>query len=385
MSLRVLIAPSGFKESLEPEAVADCIAAGMMQAAPGIEILKVPLVDGGEGFTNTLVKATGGKVYEVDVVGPVGEKVLAHYGALDVADPKTVALEMASAAGLRYVPKEARDPLRTTTFGVGELIRAALDSGAERFLIGCGDSGTNDAGAGMAQALGTRLLDSHGHEIGWGGIELLKLASIDNDGLDPRLRELQIDVACNTCNLLCGPQGVARIYGPQKGATLKDVEKLEQALDHFAEVVERDLGIDVRTLPGSGASGGLGAGLHAFLGARILPYFQIVSEFIEFEEHLKDVDLVITAEGMIDYKTALGKIPVEVSKRAKAHELPVVVLVGSIGENANVNYKHGIDAFISILEVPSTLDHAVASTTELLTRAAERLTRVILVGRGLAS
>lgn len=384
MSIRVLIAPSGFKESLESEAVAECIAGGIRQTATDIEVVKVPLVDGGEGFTRALVRATDGALHERLVSGPLGRTVTAHFGVLGETHPRTVVLEMASAAGLRHVPPDARDPLRTTTFGVGELIRAALDTNPERLLIGCGDSSTNDAGAGMAQALGIRLMDSNGEDIGFGGAGLLNLASIDVDDLDSRLKHIQIDVACNTCNFLCGPGGVARIYGPQKGASQEEVDLLDQALDHFSDVVKRDLGINVRDIAGGGASGGLGAGLCAFLGVQLGHYFQVVSDFIEFEPKLAQVDLVVTAEGTIDFKTPLGKIPVEVGRRAKRYDLPVVALAGSIGQDAHVNYAHGIDAFFSILEEPTSMDHAISSTAELLTRAAERVMRLILVGRGLA-
>ncbi|TET86162.1 MAG: glycerate kinase [Anaerolineales bacterium] len=381
MTLRILIAPAGFKESLGSDQVADCIAAGVKLVLPDAKVLKVPLVDGGEGFAKALVATTGGSLHEVEVTGPIGEPIQAHYGLLGGSGPKTVVLDMASAAGLRHVPFYGRDPLRTTTYGVGELIWAALDEAPERLLIGCGDSGTNDAGTGMAQALGVSLEDSRGRPIGRGGAELLNLKHVDMKNLDPRLEGLRIEVACNMHTLLCGAEGVARVYGPQKGASSQTVDKLDEALNHFADVVERDMGVDVRDIPGGGASGGLGAGLHVFLGAELIHYSHIVTGFQTLNEHLESTDLVITAEGTIDHKSLRGKIPSEVGKRAKQQRIPVVVIAGSIGEKADVNYEFGIDAIFGILEKPISLEQALCSTAELITRGAERLIRAVLVGR----
>jgi glycerate kinase len=385
VTLHILIAPSGFKESLGAEEVADCIAKGILRALPDARIQKAPLANGGEGFAKALVAATGGTLHSVTVTGSVAQPVDAHYGFLGGTDARTAVLEMASAAGLRLVPHDARNPLKTTTYGVGELIKAALDAGAKRLLIGCGDSGTNDGGAGMAQALGVRLLDAAGNELGWGGGELARLEHIDLTGRDPRLDRVQIDAAVNWHNVLCGPNGVARVFGPQKGASPEIIERLEAALRHYAAIIARDLGIDVRTMPGGGASGGLGAGLHAFLGATLHPYYDIVMSYLEFEDLLREADLVVTAEGGIDSQTPRGKIPTEVARRAKRYQLPVIVLAGTIGTDAHVNLAHGIDAFVSILEAPCTLGEAIQNTARLLTRAAERVMRLILVGQKLNS
>ncbi|HEY9858337.1 MAG TPA: glycerate kinase [Candidatus Obscuribacterales bacterium] len=383
MSLRILIAPSGFKESLEADEVADCIATGILRALPDATIQKAPLVDGGEGFTKALVGATGGSLHSLTVTGPTGQPVESHFGFLGGEGTKTAVLEMAAAAGLRLVPPNARNPLLTTTYGVGELIKAALDAGAERILVGCGDSGTNDGGAGMAQALGVRLLDASGQELGQGGNELMRLASIDLRDRDPRLEQVQIDVACNWHNLLCGPKGVARVFGPQKGASPETVEQLATALDRYAAVIERDLGINVGEMPGSGASGGLGTGLHALLGATLYPRYEIVMQYLELDSLLQNTDLVITAEGSIDFQTPRGKIPVEVAQRAKRHNLPVIAIAGSIGEDARINFDHGIDSFSTILKEPCTLPEAISNACDLLTYAAERVMRLILVGQQL--
>jgi len=380
MTLRILNAPSGFKESLEADEVADCIERGIARVIPNAHIEKAPLVDGGEGFAKALVAATDGTLHWVTVTGPVGEPIEAYFGILGGSGPRTAVLEMAAAAGLRLVPKEMRDPLRTTTYGVGELIKAALDANAQRILVGCGDSGTNDGGAGMAQALGVRLLDEQGQDLGHSGDALLKLATIDVSGRDPRLEKVQIDVACNWHNVLCGENGVARVFGPQKGASPDDVERLAMALDRYAEVIENDLGADVRTMPGGGASGGLGAGLQALLGATLHPRYDIVMEYLALDDLLRDADLVFTAEGGLDFQTPRGKIPTEVARRAKAFNLPVIVLAGTIGREAEVNLEHGIDAYESILQRPSSLDDAIADAPELLERCAERVMRTLMIG-----
>jgi glycerate 2-kinase len=381
MTLNILIAPSGFKESIDAEQVSDCIDRGLRRALHDVRIFKAPLVDGGEGFTKTLVAATGGTLHHLEVTGPVGQKVNAHFGFLGKTKTKTAVLEMAAAAGLRLVPTDLRNPMVTTTYGVGELIKAALDAGAERILVGCGDSGTNDGGAGMAQALGVRLLDEHGEEIGLGCSELIKLKHINNSQRDPRLDRVQIDVACNWHNVLCGFQGVARVFGPQKGASPETVDQMELALEHYATKISTDLGIDVRNMPGSGASGGLGTGLHALLGANLYPRYEIVMQYLDIDELIPKVDLVITAEGCIDFQTPRGKIPAEVAKRAKLYELPVIALVGKIGEGADINLYNGIDYYTSILSYPCQLNEAIAETATLLTNTAEQIARLLLVGR----
>jgi glycerate 2-kinase len=381
--VRILVAPSGFKESLEAGEVADCIEEGVLRVVPEADIVKAPMVDGGEGFTKALVDATGGELIELTVTGPMGEPVGSFFGILGGDGPKTAVLEMAAAAGLRLVPREVRDPSGTTTYGVGELILAALDAGAERILVGCGDSGTTDGGAGMAQALGVRLLDRAGEEIGRGGIELARLDSIDLERRDPRLDGVRIDVACNWHNLLCGPRGVARVFGPQKGASPEAVERLAAALDNYAAVIERELGVDAREMPGGGASGGLGTGLHALLGATLHPRYEIVSEYLEIESLMEGVDLVFTAEGGIDFQTPRGKIPAEIAGRAKRFGLPVVAIVGTIGKDAQINHDHGIDAFVSILQKPCTLDEAIDDACDLVTVCAEDVMRIVMVGRSL--
>ena len=382
--MNILIAPSGFKEGLSSEDVADCIEEGILRVLPDAHTVKVPLVDGGEGFASTLIKVTGGKIFEAVVTGPVGEPVQAHWGVLGGSGPKTAIIEMASAAGLRLVPEALRNPLHTTTYGVGELIMRALDAGAERILIGCADSGTTDGGCGMAQALGVSFLDSDGRELSRGGAELKKLSRVDLSTLDPRIANVQIDVACNYNSFLCGSNGTARLFGPQKGATPQGVEILVDALEQFAAVIKRELRIDLRTLPGSGGAGGLGAGLRAFLNANLYHRYEIVMRYLDIDEPLSQADLVVTAEGCIDSSTARGKIPCEVARRALEFGIPTVALVGMIGPGAEVTLTQGIDAYASILDAPMDKVTAIKRTPELIRQGAESFMRAMLVGNKLA-
>ena len=385
MSIKILIAPSGFKESLEADQVADCIEKGILLALPDAQTIKAPLVDGGEGFTKALVAATNGELHHITVTGPTAKPVQASYGYLGGSEPRTAVLEIASAAGLRLIPYENRDPLLTTTYGVGEIIKAVLNSDPEQILIGCGDSGTNDGGTGMAEALGARFLDSAGKQLKWGGGELARLEKIDLSGLDSRLAGVDIDVACNWQNVLCGPRGVSRVYAAQKGAPPAMVEKLASAFENLAGVIARDLGLDMCEMPGGGASGGLGAGLHAFLGARLHPRYDIITKYLDIEGLLKGSDLVFSAEGTIDDQTPHGKIPTEIARRAKLYHLPVIVFAGSIGRNARSNLSHAIDSYVSIINRPCTLPEAIENTSEWLVNTAEQVMRTLMVGRKLAS
>jgi glycerate kinase len=380
MSYRVLIAPSGFKERPSVDEAADAIAAGVRAAMPDAELIKMPVVDGGKGFTEVLARVTGGRLESFGVTGTVGQPVRAQIGWLGGRGARTAVLEMAAAAGLRLAPRDARDRRHTTSYGVGELIRAALDGGAERILVGCGDSGINDGGAGMAQALGVALLGADGRKIRRGGAGLADLARIDLTHRDRRLGRVRIDVAVNWRNVLLGPRGAARVFGPQTGATPEIVAELEAALTNYAAVIERDVGVDVAQMPGGGASGGLGAGLHALLGARLHPRYDIVFQYLEFDSLLEEVDVVITAEGRIDERTPRGKVPAEVGRRAHARGLPVIALAGSIGRGANANLEHGIDADLRIVKQPCGMDEATLKAHRYLREAAEQATRVMLVG-----
>lgn len=380
MSFTVLVAPSGFKESLDVEDVARAISAGVLRACPSAKLLQAPMVDGGEGFTKALVASTGGVMIDRIVTGPVGRPVKSFFGFMGGAGKRTAVIEMAAAAGLRLVPRDSRDPTRTTSYGVGELIVAAMDTGAKRILVGCGDSGINDGGAGMAVALGARLLDSNGRDIEPCGGALAELAVIDFSGLDPRLKSVRIDVAVNWHNMLLGEKGVARVFGPQKGATPRQVELLERGLETYAALILKETGIDLRQAQGAGASGGLGAGLMVFAGARLHPRFDIVMRYLSFDRLLRSADLVITAEGSLDGQSPFGKVPCEVARRARALGIPTIALAGTIGKGVDLTFDNGIDAFASIIKRPCTLDEAINKGEKLLRRAAEDAMRMIMVG-----
>lgn len=383
MSFTVLVAPSGFKESLSADEAADCIATGVHRAFPNATILKAPMADGGEGFTRALVKATGGTLHNLSVTGPIGEPVEAHFGFLGGCSEPTAVIEMAAAAGLSLVPRDRRNPCLTTSYGVGELVRAALDRGARRILLGCGDSGINDGGAGMAEALGIRLLDDTGAPLPRGGAALARLAAIDMANRDPRLDRVRIDAAVNWHNLLLGERGVARVFGPQKGATPAQVEVLASAMEIYADAIRRTTGIEVGTAPGAGASGGLGAAVLGLLGGRLHPRYDIVMQYLELDRFMATADLVITAEGSLDGQTPFGKVPAEVAHRAKQMGVPVIALAGTLGKGVRLNFEHGIDAFASILSRPCSLEDAISGAPKLLARAAEDAARMVMVGMSL--
>lgn len=377
--------PSGFKECLDAEKIALCIAGGIKRVLPEAEVIQLPMADGGEGFVRTLTSMTNGQMYRQSVTGPTGEKVEGYYGILGGEGPLTAVIEMAAAAGLKLVPKTCRNPLYTTTYGVGELIQAALNHGVERILLGCGDSGTSDGGIGMARALGVRFFDKTGKELAvHGGKDLIHIHKIDVSDLNPCLSHVQIDVACNWHNRLCGDEGVARVFGPQKGATEHEIIQLEAGFDHYANIIEKSTGFDVRSIPGGGASGGLGAGLKALAGANLYPRYDIIMQYIDFQHSIKQADLVFTAEGCIDDQTPKGKIPAEVAKAAQKHKIPVIALTGSIGSNAQINYQFGIHAFTSILQTPGPIEKAFSNCEDWLKDSAESTIRTILVGYQLA-
>lgn len=381
----VLIAPSGLKEALRAAAAADAMARGVARAMPEARILKSAMIDGGEGFTHSLVDRTGGVLHPARVTGPLGDPVDACFGMLGGALAKAAAIEIATAAGLALIPPDKRDPTRTTSFGVGELILAALDHGAEEILVGCGDSGVNDAGAGLAQALGVRLLDASGNDIGFGGGALAQLARIDLSKRDERIPRVRIRAAVNWQNVLLGERGVTRVYAAQKGATPQQVIDLENAIRHFADRIAAATGADIRYAPGTGASGGLGAGLVAFAGATLHPRFDLLLGFTDFEKHLAEADIVLTAEGEIDGRSILGKVPGEVGRRAAARGIPVIALAGAIGQGGEAVLAHGIDAFASIADRCYTREEAIGNSATLLERAAETAMRMVAAGMRIRS
>ena len=379
--MKVVIAPDSFKESLSALEVAGAIRDGFREIFPDATYVLLPVADGGEGTVQAMVEATGGTLVRLAVTGPLGRPVEAFYGL--TGDGRTAVIEMAAAAGLMLVPPSQRNPLITTTYGVGELIRAALDRGARHIIAGIGGSATNDGGAGMVQALGGRLTDGAGRELGFGGGQLDKLAGIDISGLDARLKECRIEVACDVDNPLTGPKGASAVFGPQKGATPDLVRLLDANLAHYAGQIRIHLGLDVADKPGAGAAGGLGAAMSAFLGATLKPGVAIVTEAVGLEAQLADADLVITCEGRIDAQTVHGKTPIGVAAVAKRHGKPVIALAGSLGAGVEAVHQRGIEAVASVLSRPCRLEEALAEGGANLRVAARNLAAVLRIGMDL--
>lgn len=377
--MKIVIAPDSYKESLSALEVATQIEAGFREIFPEACYVKLPIADGGEGTVEAMVAATNGDIIEVDVTGPLGDPIHSFYGIS--GDRQQAFIEMAAASGLEQVAPELRNPMNTTSWGTGELIRYALDSGVQSILIGIGGSATNDGGIGMVQALGARLLDSDGEPLGLGGREVARLASIDISGLDKRLKACRIEVACDVTNLLTGKEGASAVFGPQKGATPEMVTKLDQALEHYAKIISRDLDIDVMMLSGGGAAGGMGAALFAFCGAQLQQGIEIVTRALKLDELVRDADLVITGEGRIDSQSIHGKVPIGVAKVAKRYNIPVIGIAGSLTPDVAVVYGHGLDAVFSVLYRICTLDEALNEAGDNLRMAARNIAATIAIGK----
>jgi glycerate kinase len=376
--MQVVVAPQSLKGSLSAAQTGQAIARGVREVYPDAEISIVPVADGGEGTAQALVDASGGRLLQREVMGPLGTPVRAFFGVM--GDGRTAVIEMAASSGLPLVPPEQRDPRVTTTYGVGELILAALDEGCTHFIIGIGGSATNDGGAGMAQALGARLLDAQGRDLAFGGAALAGLERIEADRMDARLQRCSFEVASDVTNPLCGPTGASAVYGPQKGATPAMVAELDAALAHYAHIIERDLGQAVQNIPGAGAAGGLGAGLLAFLHAIMRPGAQIVLEAARLEERLREANLVITAEGRLDSQTAYGKSVGAVAALAKKYALPVLAITGGLEANYQEIYDLGIDGIAVLPSGPMTLAEAMEQAERLTTAATERALRIFRAG-----
>ena len=376
--MKIVIAPDSYKESLSALDVATAIETGFREIYHHAEYVKVPVADGGEGTVEAMVAATQGHIVQVSVTGPLGEPVNAFYGLS--GDMRCAYIEMAAASGLESVPPTRRNPLLTTSWGTGELIRHALDAGVSQIIIGIGGSATNDGGAGMAQALGAKLLSAGQQQIAPGGGALETLARIDLSELDPRLADCRIDVACDVTNPLTGPQGASAVFGPQKGATAAMIERLDRGLQHFAQIIDRDLDIDVLSLEGGGAAGGMGAALYAFCGANLRPGIEIVTDALGLADLVADADLVITGEGRIDSQTIHGKVPVGVAKVAKRFNVPVIGIAGSLTADVGVVHQHGLDAVFSVLYSVCTLDEALANAAANVRMTARNVAAVLEMG-----
>jgi glycerate kinase len=375
--VKIVIAPDSFKECLTAAQVANAIETGFKEIIPDAEYVKVPVADGGEGTLQSLVDATGGRLIEVPVTGPLGNQMHASFGLF--GDGKTAIIEMARASGLELVAPQDRNPLIATTFGTGELIHSALDQGVTKIIVGIGGSATNDGGAGMMQALGVRLLDENGKELPYGGAKLKDLSRIDISKMDERLKSVEFVAACDVDNPLLGENGASAIFGPQKGATPEMIEQLDQALEHYANIMQKDLGVSVQNESGSGAAGGMGAALLGFLNASLEPGIDIVMDAVSLPEKIKGASLVVTGEGRIDGQTAQGKTPVGVARIAKLEDLPVVALAGSIGHGVDAVYDQGIDALFPVVHGAVSLEQALLKGKDNLIRAARNLAAVLMI------
>lgn len=377
--LRVLVALDSFKGSLSSREAGQAVAEGARRAQPSAAVRVVSMADGGEGTVDALVEALGGERRTARVTGPLGATIEAVYGLLP--DGAAV-IEMAAASGLPLVPPDRRDPLRATTRGTGDLMLAALADGARRLLIGIGGSATNDGGAGMAQALGARLLDEAGEELPPGGGALRRLARIDAEGLDPRLKETEVTVISDVTNPLCGPLGASSVYGPQKGASPEDVRELDACLAHYADVIRRQLGPDIAAAPGAGAAGGLGAGLLVFAGAELRRGADAILDALRFDGMLAACDVVVTGEGRIDAQSAFGKLPLAVATRARKQGKPAIAVVGAVAPGAEALYAEGLTAIVPICDRPMTLAEAMTDAARLTRDAAERAFRLLTCSGG---
>lgn len=375
--MKILIAPDSFKGSNTSLAVAKRIEAGVLAVFPDAETVIIPIADGGEGTVEALVTGAGGAYHTAAVKGPLGEERTATFGVLNNGFG---VIEMAQSSGLPLVPDNRRDPLVTTTYGVGQLMKAALDKNCETLVLGIGGSATNDGGAGMAQALGVSFRDKNGRELGFGGGELENLAEIDISGIDPRIKKATVIVASDVNNPLCGERGASAVFGPQKGASPGIVSRLDRNLAHLADVVKRQLGADKIDIPGAGAAGGLGYGLAVFCGAVMKPGIETVLDAVEADKILPGCDLVITGEGRIDAQSAYGKVPVGVARRAKKYGVPVLAIVGDIGGGASAVYDFGVDSIMSSVNRAMPLEEAIANGGPLLSDCAERAMRMIKIG-----
>lgn len=376
--MKIVIAPDSYKESLPAAEVAQAIEKGFREIFPDAQYVRVPVADGGEGTVDAMISATDGSKITTQVTGPMGERVNASWGMS--GDNNTAFIEMAEASGLSLVPLEQRNPLITTSRGTGELILHALDHGARNIIIGIGGSATNDGGAGMVQALGAKLTDAAGNAIGNGGGSLIALNTIDISGLDPRLKECTIRVACDVTNPLVGEKGASRIFGPQKGATEAMIVELDRNLGHFADVIKKSLRVDVKNVPGAGAAGGMGAALMAFLNAELRSGIEIVTEALNLEEHIHDCTLVVTGEGRIDSQSIHGKVPVGVANVAMKYHKPVIGIAGSLTPDVGVVHQYGIDAVFSVLTSIGSLEEALKNAFENIYRASRNIAATLQVG-----
>ena len=374
--MKIVIAPDSFKECLSARQVASNIALGIRKIAPNAEIYEIPISDGGEGVLEALINGVGGRRISVSVMDPLMRLIQAEYGILK--DGKTAVIEMAKASGLELLKEPEKNPLITTTFGTGQLIKDALDKGCNKIIIGIGGSATNDGGVGMVRALGAKFLDDQGEEILEGGGSLGGLTTIDLSNFDDRIQNCELIVACDVSNPLSGANGASMVYGGQKGGSMEDLEFLDRNLAHYATKIKATIGIDVAQIPGAGAAGGTGAGLLAFLKGQLVNGIELILQIIKIEEFIKQADLVFTGEGKIDGQTLHGKTISGIAAMAKKHEVPVIVLTGKIGEGIDEIYNIGVSAVFSIVNQPMELKVAIDQAPVLIQDCTKNIMAAIM-------
>lgn len=373
--LKIVLAPDSFKGSLTAQEVCNAMEEGFKKALPDAHYIHVPMADGGEGTLQSLMDANHGEILSREVTGPLGTPVQAKFGYVDSS--RLAVIEMAQASGIQYINPQTANPRKATTYGTGELIRACLDLGAQSIILGIGGSATNDGGAGMAQALGVKLSDAGGHELGFGGGELNQLTDIDISAIDPRLSKVVITIACDVKNPLYGPDGASHIYGKQKGASEADIVHLDNCLEHYSRVIARSLKKDVSHIPGAGAGGGIGAGLLAFTHCSMERGVNVVTAATGLEHKLTGADFCITGEGGMDKQTKFGKTPQGVAKAAKKSAVPVIAITGNIGEGAEELYEHGIDVIYSIVPGADSIENLLKDGAMNIERTCENIGRQI--------
>jgi glycerate kinase len=376
--MKVVIAPNSFKESLTAIEVAEYLKLGFLKGLPTAKIICLPIADGGDGTLDALLASCAGKLKEHQVEDPLGDTINAQWGLID--EGKTAIIEMARASGLRLVPNKKRNPLLTSSYGTGQLIRAALDSQVEKIIVGIGGSATVDGGMGMLSALGVRFLDEQGKLLKGSGGELGEIQDIDCSGLHPGISQVVFQVASDVISPLTGPQGAAMVFGPQKGATPSIVKLLEKNMQHYALKIKHCLAKDVSHIPGAGAAGGMGAALISFLGAEFKYGIDLVLKTSRFQEQLQGAALVITGEGRLDSQTAAGKAPMGVARLAQAAGIPVIGVAGEVAPSAYILLEQGFSALFSLVNGPITLKAAIYNTPGLLKNLGEQIARIIKLG-----
>lgn len=375
--MKIVLAPDSYKNSLTAKQVAQAMENGLKKVLPEADYVQVPMADGGEGTVQSLVDAKHGQLLSEQVIDPLGKETTAHFGLID--NVQVAVIEMAEASGIQYVNDETKDPYVTTTYGTGQLIKAAIETGAKTIVIGIGGSATNDGGAGMAQALGAKLLDKNGQELAYGGKALVDLEKIDIGQMMPELSDVKVIIASDVTNPLTGEKGASNVFGPQKGATPEMISVLDKSLSHYADVIKRDLGKDLEHVEGAGAAGGLGTGLLAFTNSDMQPGVEIVVSYTGLKDFAKDADYVFTGEGQIDFQTKYGKTPMGVAQAAKKAnpKVQVIAIAGSVGERTEELYPLGIDAIFSCVPGVEDLDKAIEDTDPNIQKVISNIGRLI--------